>query len=99
MNNSYCHSHKKTPYELVYGDKPKANCTLVEELFSRNIRDEEEIPDTIDIQSVNCTEIDDLENTMEMQDYQENLNDDQENNENIQLVDTTNTVNTGYQIL
>ncbi|CAG8666948.1 39700_t:CDS:2 [Gigaspora margarita] len=41
----------------------------MEELFSRNIRDEEEIPDTIDIQSVNCTEIDDLKDTMEMQDY------------------------------
>src|SRR5437762_3838064 len=23
MNQSYCRSHKKTPYELVYGDKPR----------------------------------------------------------------------------
>ncbi|RIB26399.1 hypothetical protein C2G38_2064980 [Gigaspora rosea] len=78
MNNSYCHSHKKSPYKLVYGGKPKANCTLVEELFLRNIQDEEDIPDTIDMQSVNCTEIDELEDTIEMQDYQKNLNVDQE---------------------
>lgn len=49
MNNSWCRSHKKTPYELVYGDKPRGNCTLVNELYTNNIFDEEEIPDTIEI--------------------------------------------------
>jgi hypothetical protein len=24
MNNSWCRSYKKTPYELVYGDKPRS---------------------------------------------------------------------------
>ena len=49
MNHSYCRSHKKTPYELVYGDKPQGNSTLIEELFNKNIYDEEEIPNTIKI--------------------------------------------------
>ncbi|CAG8842627.1 21712_t:CDS:1, partial [Racocetra persica] len=37
MNNSWCHAHKKTPYELVYGDKPCGNCTLINELCANNI--------------------------------------------------------------
>ena len=49
MNHSYCCSHKKTPYELVYGDKPHGNCTLIEDLFSKGIYDEENIPETIKI--------------------------------------------------
>ncbi len=49
MNNSWCRSHKKTPYELVYGDKPCGNCTLIDELFAKNIYNEEDIPDTIQI--------------------------------------------------
>ena len=49
MNNSWCRSHKKTPYELVYGDKPRGNCTLIDELFARNIHNEEDIPNTIQI--------------------------------------------------
>ena len=49
MNHSYCRSHKKTSYELVYGDKPHGGCTLVEELFSKGIYDEENIPETIKI--------------------------------------------------
>ena len=49
MNNSWCRSHKKTPYELVYGDKPRSNCTLIDELFAKNIYDEEDIPNTIQI--------------------------------------------------
>ena len=49
MNNSICRSHKKTPYELVYGDKPRGNCSLVNELFIRGICDEENIPETIKI--------------------------------------------------
>ncbi|CAG8483579.1 12477_t:CDS:10 [Ambispora gerdemannii] len=51
MNNSYCHSHNKTPYELVYGDKPHGSCMLINELFLKNIRDEENIPDTKKIQN------------------------------------------------
>ncbi|CAB4383228.1 unnamed protein product [Rhizophagus irregularis] len=42
-------SHKKTPYELVYCDKPRGNCTLIDELFAKNIYNEEDIPDTIQI--------------------------------------------------
>ncbi|GES98738.1 KRAB-A domain-containing protein 2-like [Rhizophagus clarus] len=49
MNSSWCRSHKKTPYELVYRDKPHGNDTLVDELFAKNIYDEENIPDTIQI--------------------------------------------------
>ena len=51
MNNSWCWSHKKTPYELVYGDKPHGNCTLISKLFTKNIYDEENIPNTIQILS------------------------------------------------
>jgi len=49
MNNSWCRSHKKTLYKLVYGDKPRGNCTLIDDLYAKNIRDEEDIPDTIQI--------------------------------------------------
>ncbi len=49
MNQSYCRSHKKTPFELVYGDKPRENCTLIDELFQKNIYNEEDIPETIQI--------------------------------------------------
>ena len=49
MNHSYCRSHKKTPYELVYGDKPHGGCTLIEDLFGKGIYDEENIPETIKI--------------------------------------------------
>ncbi|CAG8819996.1 30815_t:CDS:2, partial [Gigaspora margarita] len=41
--------HKKTPYKLVYGDKPQGNCTLVNELYTNNIFNKKEIPDTIKI--------------------------------------------------
>jgi hypothetical protein len=49
MNNSICRSHKKTPYELVYGDKPRGNCSLIEELFVKGIYDEENVPETVKI--------------------------------------------------
>ncbi|GES75221.1 KRAB-A domain-containing protein 2-like [Rhizophagus clarus] len=49
MNHSYCRSHKKTPYELVFGDKPHGGCTLIEDLFSKGIYDEENIPETVTI--------------------------------------------------
>ena len=47
INHSYCYSHKKTPYELVYGDKPHRVSTLIEDLFGKGIYDEENIPETI----------------------------------------------------
>ncbi|CAG8592864.1 8719_t:CDS:2, partial [Gigaspora rosea] len=53
MNNSWCRSHKKTPYELVYEDKSRGNCTLVNELYTNNIFNKEEIPDTIEISDAN----------------------------------------------
>ncbi|CAG8825233.1 12948_t:CDS:2, partial [Gigaspora rosea] len=53
MNNSWCRSHKKMPYELVYRDKPHGNCTLVNELYTNNIFDKEEIPNTIEISDAN----------------------------------------------
>ncbi|GES84141.1 hypothetical protein RCL_jg6786.t1 [Rhizophagus clarus] len=49
MNQSYCRSHKKIPYKLVYGNKPCENCTLIEELFNKDIYDEENIPKIIKI--------------------------------------------------
>src|SRR6266496_422398 len=49
MNNSVCRSHKKMPYELVFGDKPRETCNLIDELFTRGIYDEENIPETIKI--------------------------------------------------
>ena len=52
MNNSWFRSHKKTPYELVYGDKPRGTCTLIDELFQKNIFDEENIPETVQIKDI-----------------------------------------------
>ena len=55
-------NHKKTPYELVYGDKPRGYCSLIDELFERNIYNEEDIPDTIKI--------------VDFEDQMQNLDDD-----------------------
>ncbi|CAG8787329.1 1675_t:CDS:1, partial [Cetraspora pellucida] len=42
-----------------------------EELFSKNIRDEEDIPNTVEIQSIDCTEaMNDVEDIVD----HENLN-------------------------
>ena len=66
MNNSWCRSHKKTPYELVYGDKPRGNCILIDDLFAKGICNEEEIPDTIDIQDNGMINLDyDIEDQIE----------------------------------
>ena len=70
MNHSYCRSHKKTPYELVYGDKPREGCTLIEELFSKGIYDEEAISETIRIKDFEY--------------LTENLDDDMTNEQDIQ---------------
>ncbi|CAG8696465.1 11976_t:CDS:2, partial [Dentiscutata heterogama] len=63
MNNSYCYSHNKTPYELVYGNKSRRNCTLIAELFLKNIRDEEDISEMIEIE--NSDDIESLDNDLE----------------------------------
>ena len=49
----------ETPYELVYGDKPRGNCTLIDELYANNIYDEEDIPDTIQIFNNEIENLDD----------------------------------------
>lgn len=59
INNLWCRAHKKTPYELVYGDRPRGNCTLINELCANNICDEEKIPNTVEIQSDNIMNLDD----------------------------------------
>jgi hypothetical protein len=69
MNNSVCRSHKKTPYELVYGDKPRGSCSLINELFTRGIYDEENIPTTIEIPDFENS-VEDLDNDI---DFNENL--------------------------
>ena len=51
MNNSVCRSHKKILYELVYGDKPHRNYSLIDELFIWGIYDEENIPEMIKIEN------------------------------------------------
>ncbi|CAB4424874.1 unnamed protein product [Rhizophagus irregularis] len=69
MNNSICRSHKKTPYELVYGDKPRGNCSLIDELFARGIYDEENISEMIKIADFESSD-ENLDNDF---DFNENL--------------------------
>ncbi|RIA94580.1 hypothetical protein C1645_817863 [Glomus cerebriforme] len=59
---------KKTSYELVYSDKPCGGCSLIDELFTQDIHNEEDIPETIQIA--------DFENS------NENLDNDIDFNEN-----------------
>ncbi|GBC06860.1 hypothetical protein RclHR1_00710011 [Rhizophagus clarus] len=40
-------------------DKPHGNCTLIEDLYAKNIRDEEDIPDTIKVFDVTIKNLDD----------------------------------------
>ncbi|CAG8703222.1 26165_t:CDS:2, partial [Gigaspora rosea] len=77
MNNSWCRSHKKIPYELVYGYKPRGNSTLVNELYDKQIYNKEDIPDTVQI------EIDD---TLNLDDDMEVLVDDMNQNSNLALI-------------
>ena len=58
-----------SPYELVYGDKSRDNCILINELFTKNIHDEENISDTIQIQD--CGHIENLDDDIE--DIKDNL--------------------------
>ncbi|CAG8585193.1 2341_t:CDS:2, partial [Scutellospora calospora] len=50
--------YKKTSYEHVYESKLCKNYILVNDLFERNICDEEEILSTIDIQSDSIMNLD-----------------------------------------
>ncbi|CAG8632176.1 4812_t:CDS:10, partial [Ambispora leptoticha] len=40
---------QENPYELVYRNKPRSDCTLINELYTNNIFNEEEISDTIEV--------------------------------------------------
>ncbi|CAB5215589.1 unnamed protein product [Rhizophagus irregularis] len=111
MNNSWCRSHKKTPYELVYGDKPRGNCTLIDELFAKNICNEEDIPDTIQIydsiEDLDSDIIDDLQESnipVQQLDIERAVVQDQdnENNRHIVLIDPVLldiTNNTQHEVL
>ncbi|GBC53473.2 SCAN domain-containing protein 3-like [Rhizophagus irregularis DAOM 181602=DAOM 197198] len=111
MNNSWCRSHKKTPYELVYGDKPRGNCTLIDELFAKNIYNEEDIPDTIQIydsiEDLDSDIIDDLQESnipVQQLDIERAVVQDQdnENNRHIVLIDPVLldiTNNTQHEVL
>ena len=59
MNNSTCRSTGKTPYELVYGQKPKNNFVWLDILFEKNnnILNEDDILNDIEIEQ----EINDLD--------------------------------------
>ncbi len=49
INNFICRSHKKTSYELIYGNKSCGSYSLINKLFIRDIYDEENILETIKI--------------------------------------------------
>ncbi|CAB4400305.1 unnamed protein product [Rhizophagus irregularis] len=111
MNNSWCQSHKKTLYELVYGDKSRGNCTLIDELFAKNIYNEKDIPDTIQIyDSIEDLDSDIIDDLQELNIPVQQLNieravvqdQDSENNRYIVLIDLVFldiTNNTQYEIL
>ena len=52
MNNSICKATEKTPYELVYEQKPKNNFTWVDTLFEQNnnILNENDILNHVEIE-------------------------------------------------
>ncbi|CAB4383394.1 unnamed protein product [Rhizophagus irregularis] len=111
MNNSWCRSHKKTLYELVYSNKPRENCTLIDELFAKNIYNEEDISDTIQIynsiEDLDSNIIDDLQESnipVQQLDIERAVVQDQnsENNRHIVLIDLVLldiTNNTQHEIL
>ena len=51
MNTQVCTATKKTPYELVFGQEPCSNFALMKELYDQGIRNEEDIPDNVTVQS------------------------------------------------
>ncbi|CAG8595124.1 1259_t:CDS:2 [Rhizophagus irregularis] len=83
-------------------DKPRENCTLIDELFAKNIYNEEDIPDTIQIYD----SIEDLDSDIidDLQDIERAVVQDQdsENNRHIVLIDPVLldiTNNTQHKIL
>ena len=50
MNTQICTVTGRTPYELVFGQTPRSHYALIKELYDRGIRDEEDIPDNVEIQ-------------------------------------------------
>ena len=50
MNTQTCTATGKTPYELVFGQAPRSNFALMKELYDQGIRDEEDIPENVDVQ-------------------------------------------------
>ncbi|CAB4403991.1 unnamed protein product [Rhizophagus irregularis] len=111
MNNSWCQSHKKIPYELIYDDKSRENCTLIDELFAKNIYNEENIPDTIQIyDSIEDLDSDIIDDLQESNIPVQQLNiervvvqdQDSENNRHIVFIDLVLlniTNNTQHKIL
>jgi hypothetical protein len=52
MNISICRATNQLPYILVFGTKPRGNCSLISELWAQGIRNEEDIPKEIGIEEV-----------------------------------------------
>ena len=50
MNTQVCTATGRTPYELVFGQGPRSNYALIKEFYDRGIRDEEDIPDNVEVQ-------------------------------------------------
>ncbi|CAG8492867.1 4953_t:CDS:2 [Cetraspora pellucida] len=47
MNTEYSHATKHTPYEIVFGQKPRCNLPIVETLYHQNFICEEDIPENV----------------------------------------------------
>jgi len=64
MNNSICRSTGKTPYELVYGQKPKSNFIWLDILFEQNnnILNEDDILNDVEIEQ----EVNDLDDDQDL---------------------------------
>ena len=50
MNISICCATNQLLYVLVFGTKPRGNCSLISELWTQGIRDKEDIPKEIGIE-------------------------------------------------
>ena len=45
INTSESATTKKTPFEVVFGQKPRSHCTVLDELASQGILNEEDLPE------------------------------------------------------
>lgn len=61
MNISLCRATNQLPYILVFGTKPRGNCSLVSELWTQGVRDEEDIPKEIGVEEVENNYITEIE--------------------------------------